>query len=304
MRCLHLVSNSPPAVLAFFSRCLNAGEEFLLGFVAEPAKGVSRGVGPGGGRQAVNIDDGAIGVFEQFGNLGGVCHFDALVFCQLTGEFFPEFEDAFVFPDMLADMLIVVAEEDGFAVDFGDVLGVKFGGDGRMGKSEGDVVGKLPVSGDDDEIACFCAEDGVGGDELAVFAAEHIVSFLAEHRLVSHIGDDVGDIVIEHKLGVSERGGLYAEKVLHFAPVQGDLVSEFLPVRRRRTSWPGSDNRFLRGTRPGYLFLPAASNCWRQVITSGLYICACSRNVPDILKVILKPGFSSMSFVNIIVAGR
>ena len=67
-----------------------------------------------------------------------------------------------------------------------------------MGESEGDVVREFPVSGDDDEIACFCAEDGVGGDKFAVFSAEHIGSFFAEHRLISHIGDDAGDIVIEH----------------------------------------------------------------------------------------------------------
>jgi len=175
----------------------------------------------------VDVENRTVGVVELPGDPGRRRHYDVRKTAEGLGETPPEIEDPPLAPDVLSDVLEVIAEEDRLAVDPGEVLGVLLRGDGRVGKAECNVVAQLTVSGDDDEVRVPGPEDGVRRDRLAC-PDIHVVPLLAEDGLIPHVGHGLGDRVVVHQLGVPERGRKDPEDALDRLPVEVDLFAELL----------------------------------------------------------------------------
>lgn len=103
----------------------------------------------------MDIDDRAFCVFELFCDFGGICQDDRWMFLNGPGQIAPELENAGIFPDMFAEMLIVVAEQNSFAVDFSEIGSILLGGYWLAVESECYIVGEVPVSCQDDNAIFF-----------------------------------------------------------------------------------------------------------------------------------------------------
>ncbi|OPY93258.1 MAG: hypothetical protein A4E73_00302 [Syntrophaceae bacterium PtaU1.Bin231] len=198
---------------------LDVLEQFVLGIVAQPAEGVPARVRPGRCGQVMDVEDRAIGVREFLGHLAGVGHDDGLVTCKRIRQALPEVEDPLLFPDVLSDMFVVVAEQHGFAVDLGDMSCIGLRADPPVREAEGDVVAEIPVAGDDDQVGALRPEDGVRRNGLLPFR-EHVVPLFAQDGEISHVRDDFRDPVVVHEFGVPERRRKDTEHLPHPFAVQ------------------------------------------------------------------------------------
>ncbi len=158
----------------------NIPEKLVLGHVSEPALGVPFLVGPGRRRKTGDIDDGAHRLPEAVCHFRRRGHLDIRVRRERLWQLPPEREYPLVFPDMLADVLVVVSEEDRFSVDHCYMSGVFLRGDGLFRETVGNVVAEVPVPGNDDELRAGGPEHGVRRDMLSS-AQEHVGPSFAEH---------------------------------------------------------------------------------------------------------------------------
>ncbi len=206
---------------------LNVLKQFVLRHGAQPAEGIPAGVGPGGRRQTVNVKRRAIRIFESFRNFRGVGDDDVIMPGQGFRNPPPEFENTFIFPDVLSDVLVIIAQQHGLAVYFGDEGGILLRGDRLMGEAESHVITEFPVAWNDNESAVLGPEDRIRRNGT-IRLGKHVFPLLAEDGEVTHIGHDVCDIIVIHEFGVPEGRRKDAEEFPDFVPVQRDLITEFL----------------------------------------------------------------------------
>ena len=117
-------------------------------------------------------------------------------------------------------MLQVEAQEHDPLGPLHDALQVPAGRERALREADLDVIAQLPVSRDDEQIR----------SPGPIHRPARGTGFcrLAEHRRVSHVRDDRGDVVVEDQVRVAEGRGAGPEVLGQPVPVERDLVPEFL----------------------------------------------------------------------------
>ena len=96
----------------------------------------------------MDVQDRAFGFLETVRDLGRRRDDDAFgCFCQRLRQSAPEFENPQLAPDVLADVFVIIPQQDHLAVDQGEVFGVCSGVIGGCGESERRCRRSIPGSG-------------------------------------------------------------------------------------------------------------------------------------------------------------
>ena len=104
---------------------LDVPKQFVLSGISQPAEGISAGIRPGGGGQGRGyLRTGHSASRKLHGNFGRRRHDQVRMLFERLRQSPPEFENPLLAPDVLADVFVIVTEQDHLAVDQGEVSGV------------------------------------------------------------------------------------------------------------------------------------------------------------------------------------